>query len=258
MFGTFLCDSAVERVNEHTDERTFSVWSYLNENNKEIINYLYDDSYDEVLYPNCEVVHMHLWQKLFCDSDIAYLVKFVDKQEMTNVQNFNDSIDGINSIAMSSSPPLDENLNSGSSQRINSLLKNAIDCNSLILNNSIHQNFNTNTSIVKANKLTNQKARSYNDIYKLSNGFGYTSKLNCKKEKPNDNSVLKGLRNGTSLLDNYLLKSSHAKSITKSSSESNLLSIGKNISQTSLLVSNSKLLINTVNHVSNIETIRFG
>jgi myotubularin-related protein 3/4 len=48
LFGTFLCDSAIERAQQHTDERTFSVWSYLNERNREIVNQLYDDTYEKV------------------------------------------------------------------------------------------------------------------------------------------------------------------------------------------------------------------
>lgn len=52
LFGTFLCDSIIERVNEHTDERTFSIWSYLNDKNNQIINHLYDDSFDEVSNAN--------------------------------------------------------------------------------------------------------------------------------------------------------------------------------------------------------------
>ena len=54
-----------------------------------MINYLYDDSFDEVLYPMCELVNMQLWQKLFCESEIAFLIQVANKHEM---QNFNESI----------------------------------------------------------------------------------------------------------------------------------------------------------------------
>jgi hypothetical protein len=188
LFGTFMCDSALERVNEHTDERTFSIWSYLNDKNKEILNYLYDDTFDEVLYPNCELVHMQLWQKLFCESDITYLVK-VDKKEMLN-QNFNDSIDGI-----SSSPPLNSDImDPENNSRINSLLKNAIDSNSLIMSNSIHQHFNNDGSVInnsnkeQQNSSLNlqQKTKSFDDLFKYSTseddgggGGGYLSIAMC-------------------------------------------------------------------------------
>ena len=192
LFGTFMCDSMIERVNEHTDERTFSVWSYLNDKNKEIINYLYDDTFDEVLYPNCELVHMQLWQKLFCESDITYLVK-VDKKEML-IQNFNDSIDGI-----SSSPPLnsDSIMDPENNSRINSLLKNAIDSNSLIMTNSIHQHFNNDGSVINNSNNKDQqhhnsslnlqqKTKSFDDLFKYSTseddgggGGGYLSIAMC-------------------------------------------------------------------------------
>jgi myotubularin-related protein 3/4 len=94
LFGTFLCDW----VNKHTDERTFSIWPYLNDKNKAIVNNLYDDHYDEVLYPKHELVHMQLWHKLFCESETTYLT-IVDRLEM---QNLNDSVDG----GVYGSPPL--------------------------------------------------------------------------------------------------------------------------------------------------------
>jgi hypothetical protein len=87
LFGTFLCDSTQERINEHTADRTISVWSLLNENNSQIINYLYDEKFDEVIYPNAELVHMQLWYKLFCEPELIYLTD-MNRQE---VFSFNDS-----------------------------------------------------------------------------------------------------------------------------------------------------------------------
>ena len=104
----------MERVNEHIEERTFSVWSYLNDKNKEMINYLYDDSFEEVLYPTCELVNMQLWQKLFCESEIAFLIQLANKHEM---QNFNESISE-SLVTGSMMIGSQTNMNDGSSQQI--------------------------------------------------------------------------------------------------------------------------------------------
>ncbi|CAF1036361.1 unnamed protein product [Brachionus calyciflorus] len=90
LFGTFLCNSNFERVKEHTDERTFSLWSYLNEKNLELVNQLYDESIDEVLYPLSEISHMQIWHRLFCESEITYLIK-PDRQAELNC--FNDFLE---------------------------------------------------------------------------------------------------------------------------------------------------------------------
>lgn len=112
LFGTFLCDSNIERDIEHTYERTFSIWSYLNDTNTEIVNQLYDDTIDEVLYPMCEICHMQLWHRLFTESDTTYLVK-VDRQ--TELHNFESEIVKLTPES-SFTPKVD-----------NSLLKNAIN-----------------------------------------------------------------------------------------------------------------------------------
>jgi myotubularin-related protein 3/4 len=77
LFGTFLCDSYEERISEHVNERTFSIWSYLNNpNNKQFINYLYDETTTSVLYPSCELVCLQVWYKLYCDTEVQFLTNF--------------------------------------------------------------------------------------------------------------------------------------------------------------------------------------
>lgn len=190
LFGTFLCDSNIERSNEHTDERTFSIWSYLNDKNVEIVNHLYDDTLDEVLYPMSEIANMQLWHRLFCEPEMAYLVK-VDRQE---TQCFNDSLDygtssgtitaGSNCVLYGSSPLSDlvkltpESSVSSSSNydnfKINNLLlKNAIIDHTQTTPNSTQSN-NANTpnttvsSLISNVSLMSKKTRSCDDLCKLS------------------------------------------------------------------------------------------
>ena len=139
-----------------------------------MINQLYDDRLDEVLYPKFELVNMQLWQKLFCESELKYLVK-IDRNEM---QNFNESLDaGI----YGSSPSFDqlqkpvdlsiEDLNnsklttstsvSSSASRINNLIKNAIDSNSFIANSS------ANSGVASLKPAQISKTRSFDELTRL-------------------------------------------------------------------------------------------
>jgi hypothetical protein len=116
---------------------------------------------------------LQLWQKLFCESDVTYLVKIDNKHE---IHNFNDSIDG----CLYGSSPLDSNndrqhlssatnldtidasgfkltpdtaaSSSASSYQIHNLLKNAID---------------TNVILKSAGNPLN-KSRSFDDLCKAS------------------------------------------------------------------------------------------
>lgn len=176
LFGTFLCDSAVERVNEHIEERTFSVWSYLNDKNKEMINHLYDDSFDEVLYPMCELINMQLWQKLFCESEIAYLVQVANKHEL---QNFNDSIS--ESLATAGSLAIGASITNinGSNQQIDDDLEMESSLVSDVKLLNIDQSNKVKKSILEKRLILNKsylgahnhnglshKTRSYEDLSK--------------------------------------------------------------------------------------------
>lgn len=254
LFGNFLCDSQIERVNEHTDERTFSIWSYLNDKNREMINHLYDDQFDEVIYPKFELVNMQLWQRLFCESEVKYLVK-IDRNEIVN---FNDSLDA---GLYGSSPPLDqlhkqddnsnEDLNnsklttstsvSSSTSRINNLIKNAIDTNSFIVNS------NQSISSIKSSSLSQSgKTRSYDDLSRLSkNKVASVQKKNSlelkdvevKSQMNNSlsNEGLNGLEGG-----NLPIRNEDSVQM-RSSSESNLLLDAlQNVTSTSPKFMNSK------------------
>ncbi len=254
LFGNFLCDSQIERVNEHTDERTFSIWSYLNDKNREMINHLYDDQYDEVIYPKFELVNMQLWQRLFCESEVKYLVK-IDRNEIVN---FNDSLDA---GLYGSSPPLDqlhkqddnsnEDLNnsklttstsvSSSTSRINNLIKNAIDTNSFIVNS------NQSISSIKSYSLSQSgKTRSYDDLSRLSkNKVVSVQKKNSLELKDVEvkSQMTNSLSNeGLNALESANLPIRNEDSVQmRSSSESNLLLDAlQNVTSTSPKFMNSK------------------
>lgn len=192
LFGTFLCDSIIERVNEHTDERTFSIWSYLNDKNTEIINQLYDDTFDEILYPLSEIINMQLWHRLFCEAETAYLIK-IDRSETLN---FNDSLDATGNCAVVyGSSPLSNDLESFSDSNVNLakltpdssvssinnlLLKNAIidHTNTTNTSNANHSTSTTNSSFT-SNYSNHKKARSFDDLRKLS------SQVKLNSSEPN-------------------------------------------------------------------------
>jgi len=48
LFGTFLCNSESERLKANIVKRTFSVWSLLKLRRKELKNYLYSSSSEQV------------------------------------------------------------------------------------------------------------------------------------------------------------------------------------------------------------------
>lgn len=215
LFGTFLCDSNLERVNEHTNERTFSIWSYLNEKNSQLINHLYDDTFDDVIYPLSEICHMQLWHRLFCESDVTYLVKMDHKSDM----HFNDSLE--NNL-LGSSPSIDPPL----------LAKESDD--------SIHLAKLTPDSSVSSSSSSNSDSFKINNVL-LKNAINDTatcSTLVCKKNNSFEN----------------LLCVNRINSIKKRSSEPNLIYSAKNESienkvQASQSVDNAILMQNSTDTI---------
>ncbi|XP_067861843.1 myotubularin-related protein 3 isoform X9 [Heptranchias perlo] len=65
LFGTFLCNSAKEREEKHTQERTCSVWSLLRPANKAFKNLLYTSQSETVLHPVCHVRNLMLWTAVY-------------------------------------------------------------------------------------------------------------------------------------------------------------------------------------------------
>lgn len=65
LFGTFLCNNAKERGEQHTQERTCSVWSLLRAGNKAFKNLLYSSQSEAVLYPVCHVRNLMLWSAVY-------------------------------------------------------------------------------------------------------------------------------------------------------------------------------------------------
>ncbi|XP_018604264.1 phosphatidylinositol-3,5-bisphosphate 3-phosphatase MTMR2 isoform X2 [Scleropages formosus] len=61
LFGTFLCNSELQRVKEELPKKTVSLWSYINSQPEEFTNPLYVDYSNHVLYPVVSMRHLELW-----------------------------------------------------------------------------------------------------------------------------------------------------------------------------------------------------
>ncbi|XP_023648320.2 phosphatidylinositol-3,5-bisphosphate 3-phosphatase MTMR2 isoform X1 [Paramormyrops kingsleyae] len=61
LFGTFLCNSEQQRLEEDLPKRTVSLWSYINSQHEEFTNPLYVDYANHVLYPVVSMRHLELW-----------------------------------------------------------------------------------------------------------------------------------------------------------------------------------------------------
>lgn len=144
----------------------------------------------QVLYPMYEIINLQLWQKLFCESEITYLVK-VERQEN---QNFNDSVDG---IYCGSSPP---------EHQLKQIIHDDLDPPGIYSNSNsnIHkQQQNNNFLKVGANKanMPIYKTRSFDDINKLQlqlahqqqhNQQQQQSQLNGQHPKSKDDMMMSG------------------------------------------------------------------
>lgn len=61
LFGTFLCDSEQQRVEETVPQESVSLWSYINSQLEDFTNPFYVDYSDHVLYPVTSTRHLQLW-----------------------------------------------------------------------------------------------------------------------------------------------------------------------------------------------------
>ncbi|KAJ8285782.1 hypothetical protein GJAV_G00030880 [Gymnothorax javanicus] len=68
LYGTFLCNSAKEREDNHIQERTCSVWSMLRPANRALRNMLYSSHSETVLHPVCHVRNLMLWTAVYLPS----------------------------------------------------------------------------------------------------------------------------------------------------------------------------------------------
>nr|XP_018911014.1 PREDICTED: myotubularin-related protein 3 isoform X2 [Bemisia tabaci] len=68
LFGTFLCNSNMERTNLGIQQRTFSVWKFLQ--SPQFRNILYWPNQDQVLYPSYHLRDLQLWRDLYLGTDI--------------------------------------------------------------------------------------------------------------------------------------------------------------------------------------------
>ncbi|EUB64235.1 Myotubularin-related protein [Echinococcus granulosus] len=68
LFGTFLCNSELERQENRCASQTCSIWAYLNPTyNWSIINYLYEEK-NEVINPAWHVSNLELWDTLYVNA----------------------------------------------------------------------------------------------------------------------------------------------------------------------------------------------
>lgn len=132
-----------------------------------------------------EIINLQLWQKLFCEPELTYLVK-VDRQETS--QNFNDSIDGIYCAGTS---PLEQQIKQiiQDDLELDMKLKNGqVVGGDAMLSSVTRLNNSTKSSIVSTNNNGTrliQKTHSYDDLNKLglnSNKFKIDFDTNLDKE----------------------------------------------------------------------------
>lgn len=68
-FGTFLCNTEKERVQEDLKHKTVSLWSWMNTSHEQYINPLYGgnkNAAQTVLKPVASMRHIRLWKSLYC------------------------------------------------------------------------------------------------------------------------------------------------------------------------------------------------
>ncbi|XP_033221673.1 myotubularin-related protein 3 [Belonocnema kinseyi] len=87
LFGTFLCNTRQERLRERIQERTYSVWRFLNSNC--FINHLYSPLKNQVLWPSCNVRDLSLWSEVYLGSLETSLGVSDIKQRMTMIDSEN-------------------------------------------------------------------------------------------------------------------------------------------------------------------------
>lgn len=65
LFGTFLCDSEQQRLQESVLEESVSLWSYINSQLEDFTNPLFVDYSDHVLYPVTSTRQLQLWAEYY-------------------------------------------------------------------------------------------------------------------------------------------------------------------------------------------------
>ncbi|KAK2720356.1 myotubularin-related protein 2-like [Artemia franciscana] len=68
LFGTFFCNSELQRVKEDIKNRTVSIWSFINSHSEDFMNPLYCAavSSNQVLVPVASLRHLRLWTSYYC------------------------------------------------------------------------------------------------------------------------------------------------------------------------------------------------
>lgn len=85
LFGTFLCNSELQRINEDLKNKTVSLWSYINSNRQKFLNPLYSSrAQGQGLLPAACNRRIKLWQAYYCRWNLSHRTDseaFYEKQE---------------------------------------------------------------------------------------------------------------------------------------------------------------------------------
>uniref|UniRef100_A0A0K2U3Q5 Lateral signaling target protein 2 homolog n=1 Tax=Lepeophtheirus salmonis TaxID=72036 RepID=A0A0K2U3Q5_LEPSM len=98
LFGTFLCNNQQERRRNNVSERTRSIWTYLNDNPDQFLNYLYKIN-EDTLWPKCEVRDLSLWKYFY----VCVETRTIFPVESSNPSSGDSSADGSEVDVLSSS-----------------------------------------------------------------------------------------------------------------------------------------------------------
>ena len=74
-FGTFLCNTLLERRRNTVSEKTRSVWDYLEHHHVKFRNFLFETRLTkeavDPLWPRCEVRDLLLWKDVYVVADVS-------------------------------------------------------------------------------------------------------------------------------------------------------------------------------------------
>ena len=73
LFGTFLCNSELERNTANIKNETISIWSYINSNMHQFINPLYSTkTQEQVLFPTACYRRIEPWKSYYCRWNLSH------------------------------------------------------------------------------------------------------------------------------------------------------------------------------------------
>ena len=88
-FGTFLCNNQSQRKTMKLQDRTLSVWAFIDAQRVEFTNPLYE-ACDEVLMPICSLKRLRLWTEVYLKYDEAFLTRSTGSPNFRVNANYRD------------------------------------------------------------------------------------------------------------------------------------------------------------------------